>query len=117
MRLPTLVPTLAALASFATIAAADSFEVGTVCGYGSCDSWGWWNTCCGRYWVDDANDGCHYGTYIGVPGMNTLCMDWNNRRAHFYFDGQGKRCIAQNSESTDQHGVVRAIWLEVLCNW
>ena len=49
--------------------------------------------------------------------MNTLCMDWNNPRAHFYFDGQGKRCIAQNSESTDQNGVVHAIWLEVLCNW
>ncbi len=119
MRLPTLVPTLAALASFATITAADSFELTTWCGNGYCDSYGWWTTCCGRYWVDNANDGCHYGSsYIGVPGMNTICMDWNNRRAHFYFDGQAKRCIAQNSELPNSAlGGVRALWLEVLCNW
>jgi hypothetical protein len=120
MRLPTLVQTLAALASFATIASADSFEINVYSTTPDYPKWGYWTTCCGSYYIL-ARDGCQYnnpdGTTVGVPGMNTLCMDWTNLRGHFYFDGQGKRCIAQNSETHSPSGMITVIWFEVLCTW
>ncbi|KAK4237957.1 hypothetical protein C8A03DRAFT_15533 [Achaetomium macrosporum] len=118
MQLQDAPPDLAVLASFATIAAADYLETFTTCPWiGSCDSEGWWYTCCGRYSIYPT-EGCHYynSDNVGVPDMNTLCMDWNNRRGHFLFDNQPNRCIKQTSER-QENGVTIGKWDEVPCTW
>ncbi|KAK4032145.1 hypothetical protein C8A01DRAFT_20748 [Parachaetomium inaequale] len=76
----------------------------------------------GSYAVD-ASDGCRSNT--GVPGMNTLCFGWSgfNRRGHFIFDGQAKRCFRMLDElgvSTNPglpNGYLLSQWAELACYW
>ncbi|KAK4124568.1 hypothetical protein N657DRAFT_644806 [Parathielavia appendiculata] len=84
----------------------------------SCDSEGYWYTAFGSYRID-ANEGCRDPP--DVPSMNTICMDWGNKRGHFYFDGQAKRCIRMTSDTPFGCGpgatCAFSNWDEVSCTW
>ncbi|KAI7763050.1 hypothetical protein LZL87_011193 [Fusarium oxysporum] len=106
----------AILASLALTASADRMEVFTTCAGFSCrSSDAWFYTDYGTYSVN-AEKGCR-GT--SVPAMVEFCVDWDNRRAHFRFSGQGKRCMVQDSESA--YGCAstcyKTTWREIPCNW
>ncbi|KAM5352991.1 hypothetical protein ACJ41O_005713 [Fusarium nematophilum] len=109
-----IVATLAALASGAV---ADRMEVFTECGVGQCSSSNaFFYTDYGSYRVN-ANTGCR-GT--GVPGMVEFCVDWDRRRAHFRYGGQGKRCLLQRSETAygcQYDACWKTTWEEVSCGW
>ncbi|KAK3899492.1 hypothetical protein C8A05DRAFT_36893 [Staphylotrichum tortipilum] len=66
----------------------------------------------------DVDTGC---SDRGVPGMNRLCMDWGNKRGHFFFDGQGRRCIRKGDDRPYScnalKGCVKSTWGEVGCSW
>jgi hypothetical protein len=53
---------------------------------------------------------------LPIPGLVEFCIDWTNKRAHFRFDGQGKRCMRFESEVNDL-GCWISRWLEAPCNW
>ena len=112
--------------ALATTIVADEMTVLTYCHWTGtfCSSaWGLWRSAYGSYWID-ANEGCRDPD---PPGMNTICMDWGNSRAHFYFDGQGKRCLTKWSDlgigscdSGDYNGSGSCSiqkWKEVACTW
>lgn len=109
---------LATLAALASGAVADRMEVFTECAaFGQCSSANaFFYTDYGTYRVD-ANTGCR-GT--SVPGMIEFCVDWDNRRAHFVYNGQNKRCLIQRSETV--YGCAaqqcwKTTWEEVGCSW
>ncbi|KAL3953926.1 hypothetical protein ACCO45_011882 [Purpureocillium lilacinum] len=54
----------------------------------------------GAYDFNNANSGC-YG--IPVPGMVEFCLDTVEKRAHFRFEGQGKRCLRKD-RAPETHG-------------
>ncbi|KAK3899491.1 hypothetical protein C8A05DRAFT_18079 [Staphylotrichum tortipilum] len=115
MRLPGPV---ALLVTLATLAAADYMVVETYCDVFNCTSQNSvWYTAFGSYPIN-ANEGCRDPS--DVPGMNQLCMDWGRQRGHFFFDGQGRRCL-RKTEDKENHcaGAVchRSIWSEVACTW
>ncbi|KAG5807858.1 hypothetical protein H9Q74_007653 [Fusarium xylarioides] len=90
--------TAAILASLALTASADRMGVFTTCSGFTCRSNNaWFHSDFGTYSVN-AEKGCR-GT--SVPVMPKFCVDWDtdNRRTHFRFSGQGRRCIVQDSES------------------
>ncbi|KAF4340779.1 hypothetical protein FBEOM_5301 [Fusarium beomiforme] len=106
----------AVLATLALTASADRMEVFTSCAAGSCDSrHAVFYTDFGSYNVD-ASKGCR-GT--SVPAMVEFCVDWDKRRAHFRFSGQGKRCLTQDSESAYgcESSCWKTTWREIACNW
>ncbi|KAJ4287882.1 hypothetical protein N0V88_007500 [Collariella sp. IMI 366227] len=100
---PALLTTL-----LATSALADSMVVYTVCtgdkGTGDCrhNQAAWYSGFESGY--IDANEGCRDPN---VGSMNNLCMDWGNWRGHFYFDGQGKRCIKHKARMGNAPFMVR----------
>ncbi|EJT82231.1 hypothetical protein GGTG_02205 [Gaeumannomyces tritici R3-111a-1] len=51
-----------------------------------------------------------------VLGLQILCMDWRNRRGHYDFSGQIKRCIRESS-SIPVDGGTSSEWNEVACSW
>jgi hypothetical protein len=109
-------PTLAVLVSLAALAAADYMDVTTTCPTPfACASTGLWHTDFSSYYGIDANEGCRDPP--GVPGLNSLCMDWENQRAHFFFDGQGKRCLKKGPDYDCMNGNCRSRWSEVACSW
>jgi len=79
-----------------------------------------------RYSVDPRN-GCQAPPHL--PAMRQLCLDWHpdRLRGHFYFHGQGKRCISYKnnkaSEFFPRHpcpvGKSCSTWeiTEVPCTW
>lgn len=76
----------AVLASLALTVSADRMEVFTSCGGFTCSSSdAWFYIIYGTYKVN-ADKG-YRGT--SVPAMVEFCVDWDNRRAHFRFSGQG----------------------------
>ncbi|KAH6869712.1 hypothetical protein BKA70DRAFT_1131631 [Coprinopsis sp. MPI-PUGE-AT-0042] len=84
---------------------------------GACDSQGTFFTAFGQYNID-ANDGCR--GWPGVPSMYNICIDWRLRRAHFFFEGQAKRCIQEfSSTAYNCNGGTcwRGEWEEVACTW
>ncbi|RBA19747.1 hypothetical protein FPRO05_09047 [Fusarium proliferatum] len=106
----------AVLASLALTASADRMEVFTTCAGWTCRSNdAWFYTDYGTYKVN-ADTGCR-GT--SVPAMVEFCVDWDNRRAHFRFSGQGKRCMVQDSESAYGCAATcyKTTWREIPCNW
>ncbi|KAF5616469.1 3-(3-hydroxyphenyl)propionate 2-hydroxylase [Fusarium sp. NRRL 25303] len=106
----------AVLASLALTVFADRMEVFTSCGGFTCNSSdAWFYTDYGTYKVN-ANKGCR-GT--SVPAMVEFCVDWDNRRAHFRFSGQVKRCMVQDSESAYGCAATcyETTWREIPCNW
>ncbi|UKZ74919.1 hypothetical protein TrVFT333_002589 [Trichoderma virens FT-333] len=105
---------LSALTALSSGVTADYLNVVTNCGvFGNCGSEkAVWYTDFG-YNPVDANEGCRDPN---IPNMNTLCMDWGNRRGHFFFDGQGKRCIQERAVA--EYGDFSfSTWAEVVCSW
>ncbi|CEJ82403.1 hypothetical protein VHEMI02469 [[Torrubiella] hemipterigena] len=106
---------------FVTACTADQMSVNTECGGGfgiqDCDHRnGAFYTDYGTYGVD-ASDGCRA---TKVPSMTRLCVDWKNKRAHFTFSNQNKRCLLQRSStpygcSADK--CLHSEWDEVGCTW
>jgi len=47
------------------------------------------------------------------PHLKHLCMDWANRRGHFVFEGQSKRCLVLTSGDDDG----ATDWYERPCTW
>lgn len=116
MRL-SLIPLVAALSAMSTTVSADLLTIYTTC-YNtgaSCDSFGRWHTAFGHHDIN-ANEGCRNPSGT-VPNMYEFCMDWGNHRAHFYFTGQSKRCMAVlgNLEFTPLRWM--DAWKEVPCTW
>ncbi|KAF5985152.1 hypothetical protein FCOIX_2233 [Fusarium coicis] len=108
--------TNAILASLALTASADCKEVFPACAGFTCrSSDAWFYTDCGTYSVN-AEKGCR-GT--SVPAMVEFCVDWDNRREHFRFSGQGKRCMVQDWESAYGCAATcyKTTWREIACNW
>jgi len=73
----------------------------------------------GAYDFNNANSGC-YG--IPVPGMVEFCLDTVEKRAHFRFEGQGKRCLRKDRKSAHLYKCPAyscAAWkmYEVPCDW
>lgn len=71
-----------------TAATADTLIVSSLCIENSCNHSGTFVVEGGSY--DVVADGCQA---TGIPGMIDFCVDWGNDRAHFQFDGQGRRCM------------------------
>jgi hypothetical protein len=114
---------LAALAPLVSLAAADSMVVYVFCTTSSCNYMdGRWQSAFGEHFID-ARGGCHDPP--NVPGMNNICIDWAHNRAHFFFDGQGKRCLQHQEWNADngcagyesQCSSYTSIWREVACTW
>ncbi|KAF9770150.1 hypothetical protein IL306_012333 [Fusarium sp. DS 682] len=107
----------AILATLALTASADRMEVFTRCSVGTCDSGhAVFYTDYGSYNVN-ANKGCRK---TSVPAMVEFCVDWDKRRSHFRFSGQGKRCLTQDSEAAygcDAESCWKTTWKEIPCNW
>ena len=73
------------------------------------------------FFVDkvDASDGCRNN--IGVPYIYRACYDWSKRRAHYYAEGQPKRCMKEwfysyKVCSPNLHCHYHD-WYDVPCNW
>lgn len=88
----------AVLATPAATAAADSMTVHTVCPIiGNCDSRiGTWHSAFGNYLIN-ADEGCRDPP--DVPGMNRICMDWGNGRAHFFLRWPEQALPSEDSRS------------------
>lgn len=82
---------------------------------GGCRSDFMWIDAYGSYGMFNGNEGCHSDP--GPPGMLSACFDWGNRRAHFYYINQPKRCLSQmwSRDPEFNHGL--AEWVEVPCTW
>jgi hypothetical protein len=116
--------TLAIFAPLVALAAADYMVVNTVCYSDSaCSSQdGTWYSGYGTYSID-ASDGCRNPG--AVPAMYNLCVDWANSRAHFFFNGQPKRCLRKTEDGEYWCPPLprtipvcyRSVWSEVACTW
>jgi len=111
MRLSTI-----ALPLLAAHAAADQVLVYTTCGLVCNSQHAIWNTNFGHYRID-ANEGCRSSGQ--VPSLRSFCFDWGRERAHFFFSGQGKRCLKMRSSLGFGHTGVGSAqrWVEVPCTW
>ncbi|KAF6753781.1 hypothetical protein DFP72DRAFT_900533 [Ephemerocybe angulata] len=81
-------------------------------------STGTWTTGFGTYTNINTDDGCHNNP--GPPALTFFCIDWPNRRLHFVFANQAKRCMRQvSSDSYNCNGGTcqRGEWDEVGCTW
>jgi hypothetical protein len=115
---------LAVLVTLAATATADLMRVDTWCDPSHCDSsTARWTSGFGEYYLN-ANEGCRDPP--NVPSMTQLCVDWGNKRAHFYFEGQPRRCMRMTADYdwnafANCHDLVmqcrRSEWTEVSCNW
>ncbi|KAH8732358.1 hypothetical protein GQ44DRAFT_697504 [Phaeosphaeriaceae sp. PMI808] len=102
------------LCLFSSVAMADQMNIVTGCPVlGRCTSDGVWYTDQGNYWVN-ANEGCRTP---GVPHMTEFCVDWGNKRGHFKFSGQGKRCFVQRRSIDAVVNLAFAAWVEAPCSW
>ncbi|KAK3898276.1 hypothetical protein C8A05DRAFT_19109 [Staphylotrichum tortipilum] len=115
-------PTLAVLAPLVGLAAADKLVTTVICMAGVQCSYinGWWTTGYGSYWAT-GTDGCHWADMTTVPSLENWCLDFANNRGHFYFYGQGKRCLrvvsfTQTSYSPSETQFAM-VWEEVTCTW
>ncbi|KAF4953262.1 hypothetical protein FGADI_6128 [Fusarium gaditjirri] len=94
------------LASLALTTSANRKEVFTTCaGFTFSSNEAWLYTDYGTYKFN-AEKGCRA---TSVPAMVEFCVDWDNKRSHFRFSGQGKRCMVQDSESA--YGCAATYWL------
>jgi hypothetical protein len=100
---------------------ADKLIVSQYCFTLACTNSGTWHTNYGTHYFIDADDGCRD---TDVPAMYQLCMDYSKGRGHFFFEGQGKRCLKETSNdwahcSDDfQFATCTTIYYdEVPCTW
>lgn len=115
---------IAVLAALVAPALADSLTIRTSCNsVGVCNSGGVWHASNANYGdlVNNKlnlNGGCRS---LPIPAFQQVCFDWNNRRAHFYFNGQNKRCLKE--ASVNQYHCAGGDrcwehrWNEVPCTW
>ncbi|KFY24848.1 hypothetical protein V491_01994 [Pseudogymnoascus sp. VKM F-3775] len=107
--------------TLATAASADRLIVSHYGFLGASTYTGTFITKYDSYLIGEVN-GCH--TNPGVPSLNRLCMDFDNGRGHFQFNGQGKRCFKETSNDF-QHCSDDFAWAtcskiyydEVKCTW
>lgn len=113
MRLSTIMLPLAGLIARV---AADELTVLTHCGIGACDSSkAMWHSMMGQFPIN-ANEGCRDPP--DVPSLNSICFDWGNGRAHFYYDNQPKRCLQKwTSNGLNWPDLSMQGWKEVTCTW
>ncbi|KAM7209864.1 hypothetical protein V8F06_014753 [Rhypophila decipiens] len=116
MRPSTVIISIAAVALQCVPVTADDF---TILQRGWDRSNAMWHSANGIF-AFDANDNCRDPP---TPGVYEVCMDWPNRRAHFFATGQGKRCLTIFSSRSIQACVgatgVCSMWRfhEVACTW
>lgn len=100
-------------------ALADYTLIGTKCGpFGDCNSWNVWIDAFGYYGSFNANGGCR--PFPGPPGMQSICWDWTNKRGHFFYANQPKRCIRRTFAyvvGDESDGDALEQWDEVPCTW
>ncbi|KAF6741884.1 hypothetical protein DFP72DRAFT_1023583 [Ephemerocybe angulata] len=65
---------------------------------GASNSSGRWFSAFGQHDIPAAKGGCQ-NLNDRVPGLVELCIDYGRHRAHFYFSGQGKRCLQEVSST------------------
>ncbi|KAF6753798.1 hypothetical protein DFP72DRAFT_1010272 [Ephemerocybe angulata] len=86
---------------------------------GASNSSGRWFSAFGQHDIPAANGGCQ-NLNDHVPGLVELCIDYGRQRAHFYFNGQGKRCLRQVSQTAyncNGGTCVAREWDEIGCTW
>jgi len=117
------IPTLATALTLATKVAGDSMVVWTYCFTLACSYPAQWNSAYGSFNLE-AHDGCQGPN--GVPGLQSLCIDWQKERLHFYFPNQPKRCMKVVNSDWETCGADRFenwttcsidTWDEVACTW
>lgn len=110
------ITTIIAAVLGAQTALADYAIIHTKCSWLlTCDSFFVWAEAFGVSGLHNANEGCRNNP--GPPGMTSICFDWNNRRGHFVYANQPKRCIKQEWEKgSSEVGSIRR-WGEVPCTW
>ena len=114
MRLTTM---LLPLLGLITGAAAEDVDIVTYCDpFSGCTSQtAMWHSIWGHFRIN-ANEGCR-DARPDVPGLNSICFDWGNQRAHFYYDNQGKRCLRQWSSNSLFGSTSMQRWKEAACTW
>jgi hypothetical protein len=108
---------LAVLGVLAAPALADSIEINTTCAV-NCNSVGVWRANGASYSGLNCNTGCR--SFSKIPAFSSVCFDWDKTRAHFYFQGQGKRCLKEVSRKEYSCGAQwcrKQVWDEVPCSW
>jgi hypothetical protein len=95
-------------------ALADYAVVMTKCAM-SCHSYYAWVDAFGNYGSFDADEGCRNNP--GPPGMQSICWDWGNKRGHFYYTNQPRRCMRELFSKTFNGADALARWEEVACTW
>lgn len=110
---------LGTVLSFAAVTAADSMYVQQECFTAACSHVGEFITDYGRWFIYNMRDGCHGGQ--GVPGLEVICIDYTQARAHFKFSHQGnKRCMRGDWTKDDACGInaCGTWWFhETPCTW
>jgi hypothetical protein len=108
----------AVLGALAAPALADYIIIDTTCTL-SCNSVGVWHASNAEYSGLNCNTGCR--SFNKIHAFDSVCFDWDNKRAHFYFQGQGKRCLREVSREEYLCGPFascrRQKWDEVRCSW
>ncbi|KAK3900606.1 hypothetical protein C8A05DRAFT_17104 [Staphylotrichum tortipilum] len=99
-----------------TGAAAEDVTIMTYCGpWGSCTSeTAMWHSILGHFRIN-ANEGCRDPP--DVPYLNSICFDWGNQRAHFFYDNHPKRCLQQWTSHPLFLFTSMQRWREVACTW
>ena len=118
--------TTSILAACASLVSADYMQITSYncrrLGDTGCSHTGAFFTSSSNYQIN-GNEGCR--DWPGIPGVRQLCIDWTQRRSHFYFEGQAKRCMYISRFEDDfcrNTGVPGkecywTRWTEVSCTW
>lgn len=109
---------IGAVLSLAAFAAADSMYVQEMCFTAACSYVGEFITDHGRWFTYGMRDGCHGGQ--GVPGLETICIDYRQARAHFKFSHQSNKRCMRGDWTRDDCGInaCGTWWFhETPCTW
>ncbi|KAF2625732.1 hypothetical protein BU25DRAFT_109986 [Macroventuria anomochaeta] len=101
----------------ASLAAADRLTLDYNCGLTHCHHDTWYETDFDSFSVD------YYGGCgrPNIPYMQELCIDEGKQRAHFRFEGQGRRCMKleehQDGGCDGWNTCATNIYTETPCTW
>ncbi|KAK0111134.1 hypothetical protein ONS95_001510 [Cadophora gregata] len=117
MRLST--PLLVLATGLAVTVQADRWDITGLCSLFGCNyNTGKWYYNDGRSFNFNPNEGCRV-PYI--PAVKEFCMDWGNRRAHFYEDSGKRRCMRQVRDDSTFCGTgcleADVGWADTACTW
>jgi len=129
-RLPIIAPLLLLSISTSNMALADMLKTQVLIDYIEIRRWGWFyadsdppsiNNGGDGYYIEHADDGC-LGNLTPVPDLTDLCIDWENKRAHFQFDTQTyKRCLILSGDNSmalcEGSPCLEYYWYEDRCTW